>query len=66
MAPWVLRISVGLVVDALTVVDGGAGYSGAFLFCRRFLIRVTERLIHWLVVVRAHHLSGASPNAAGH
>ena len=66
MASRVLGISVGLVVDALTVVDGGAGCSGTVLFCRRLLIRVAEGLVHRLVVVRADHLPGASSPTAGH
>lgn len=66
MASWVLWISVGLVIDALTVVDRGTGCRGTLLFCRRLLIRVTERLVHWLVVVRADHLPGDSSRTTCH
>lgn len=66
MASWVLWISIGLVIDALTVVDRGAGCSGTLLFCCRLLIWVTERLVHWLVVVRADHLPGDSSHATSH
>lgn len=64
MASRVLRISVRLVVDALAVVDGGAGGCGTLLVWWGSLIRVTESLVDWLVVVWADHLSGCSPDTA--
>lgn len=66
MASWVLGMSVGLIIDTLTMVDRRARCSGTLLFCRRLLIRVTERLVHWLVVVRADHLPGGSSNATSY
>lgn len=66
MASWVLRISVGLVIDALAMVDRGAGRGGTLLLRRRLLIRVAERLVHWLVVVRAVYLPGDSSHATSH
>jgi len=66
MASGVLGVSVGLIVDALAVGDGGARVSAALLFRRQLLIRVTEGLVHRLVVVGADHLPGGSSNATSH
>lgn len=66
MTPRVLGISVGLVIDALAVVDRGAGCSSTLLLCCRPFIWVTKRLVHWLVVVRADHLSGGFSHATCH
>lgn len=63
MVSWVLGISIGLIVDTLAMVDRGTGCSGTLLFCCRLFFQVTERLVHWLVVVRADHLSGGSSHA---
>lgn len=64
MTTWILGISIGLVIDALSVVDRSAGRSSALLLCHRPLIWVTEGLVHRLVVVRADHVSGGSSHAA--
>lgn len=66
MMSWILGISVGLVTDALPVVNRGAGCSSTLLFCRRSFFWVTESLVHWLVVVRADHLSGSSTHTTCH
>lgn len=63
---WVLWISIGLVIDALTVVDGGTGGGSALLLRCRLLIWVTERLVHWLVVVRTVNMPGHSSHTASH
>ena len=66
VASWVLGVSVRLVIDALTVVDGGAGRGVTLLLCRGLLVRVTERLVHGQVVVGAHQLPGDSSHAASY
>lgn len=66
MASGVLRVPVGLVIDALTVVDGGAGCGRALLLRHGLLLRVTEGPVHGLVVVRADHLPRGPSNATSH
>lgn len=66
MASRVLRVPVGLVIDSLAVVHRGAGGGGTLLLCPRLLVRVTEGLVHWLVVIRAIHLPGDSSHATSH
>lgn len=66
VASRVLRVAVRLVVDALTVVNGGAGAGGALLLHGRLLVRVTERRVDGQVVVGAVHLPGDSPHTTSH
>lgn len=66
MASGVLRISVGLVIDALAVVDRGAGDGSTLLLGPRLLIWVTEGRVHRLVVVRAVYVPGGSSHATSH
>lgn len=63
---WILRIFVGLVINALAVVNRRTGCSSTLLFCHGPLIRITERLVHWLGVVGANHLSGGSSYTTSH
>lgn len=58
VAARVLRVAVGLVVDALAAVDGGAGGGDALLLCRGLLVGVAEGLVHRLVVIGTVDVAG--------
>lgn len=66
MASRVLRVPVGLVVDALSAVDGGAGGGDALLLRRGLLVGVAEGRVHRLVVIGTIDMAGHFSHAAGH
>lgn len=61
-----MRVPIGLVVDALSVVDGGAGGGDALLLRRGLLVGVAEGRVHRLVVIGTIHMAGHLSHAAGH
>lgn len=65
VAAWVLRVSIGLVVDVVKD-GGGAGTGVTLLLGGRLLVRVAEGRVDGQVVVGTVHLPGDSANTAAH
>lgn len=66
MASRVLWVTIRLVVDALSAVDGGAGGGDTLLLHRGLLVGVAEGLVHCLVVIGTIDMAGDFPHTTSH